>query len=56
LGTLPNDFGGVAASIAAVWVFACGCGFINAVINAFCKSWDKMDTSNNRALRSEGSG
>jgi ABC-type polysaccharide/polyol phosphate export permease/Flp pilus assembly protein TadD len=42
LGTLPNDFGGVAASIAAVWVFACGCGFINAVINAFCKSWDKI--------------
>jgi ABC-type polysaccharide/polyol phosphate export permease/predicted Zn-dependent protease len=42
LGTLPNDFTGVAASIAAVWVFACGCGFINAVINAFCKSWDKI--------------
>jgi capsular polysaccharide transport system permease protein len=26
----------------AVWVFGCGFGFINAVINAFSKSWDKI--------------
>jgi ABC-type polysaccharide/polyol phosphate export permease/predicted Zn-dependent protease len=42
LGTMPDDFAGVCASIAAVWVFGCGCGFINAVINGFCKSWDKI--------------
>jgi ABC-type polysaccharide/polyol phosphate export permease/Flp pilus assembly protein TadD len=50
LGTLPNDFAGVAASLAAVWVFACGCGFINAVFNAFCKSWDKIWTQVTRIL------
>ena len=42
LGTMPNNLAGVAASIAAIWVFGCGCGFINAVITAFCKSWDKI--------------
>ena len=42
LGTLPHDFGSVAASVAVVWLLACGFGFINAVINAFFKSWDKI--------------
>jgi ABC-type polysaccharide/polyol phosphate export permease/tetratricopeptide (TPR) repeat protein len=42
LGTLPHDFGGVAAASAVVWLFGCGCGFLNAVANAFFKSWDKI--------------
>jgi capsular polysaccharide transport system ATP-binding protein len=42
LGTMPDDFAGVCASIAAIWAFGCGCGFINAVINGYCKSWDKI--------------
>ena len=25
-----------------VWLFGCGCGFLNAIINAFAKSWDKI--------------
>ncbi len=41
-GTLPHDFTGVVAATAAVWVLACGFGFINAVITAFFKSWDKI--------------
>jgi ABC-type polysaccharide/polyol phosphate export permease/tetratricopeptide (TPR) repeat protein len=42
LATLPTNFNGVAAATAAIWLLGCGCGFINAVINAFCKSWDKI--------------
>ena len=40
--TLPVNLAGVSASLAAVWVFAAGCGFINAVITGFFKSWDKI--------------
>jgi capsular polysaccharide transport system permease protein len=42
LGALPHDLTGVSASVLVVWVFGCGCGFINAVVNAFSKSWDKI--------------
>ena len=42
LATLPADFSGVAAATAAVWLLGCGFGFVNAVINAFFKSWDKI--------------
>ena len=42
LGALPHDLGGVSASVLAVWLFGCGCGFINAAVNAFSKSWDKI--------------
>ena len=42
LGALPHDFGGVSAAVATVWLFGCGFGFVNAVVNAFFKSWDKI--------------
>jgi capsular polysaccharide transport system permease protein len=42
LGVLPHDLSGVSASVLVVWVFGCGCGFINAVVNGFSKSWDKI--------------
>jgi ABC-type polysaccharide/polyol phosphate export permease/Flp pilus assembly protein TadD len=42
IGHLPNDFAGLACSVAIIWLFACGCGFVNAVLNAVCKSWDKI--------------
>jgi len=42
LGVLPHDFPGLSASVATVWLFGCGVGFINAVLNAFFKSWDKI--------------
>ena len=42
LGTLPSDFGGVAAATFAVWLLGCGFGFVNAVVNMFFKSWDKI--------------
>ncbi|MBV8121279.1 MAG: ABC transporter permease [Alphaproteobacteria bacterium] len=41
-GALPDDLGGLAAATAAVWVLGCGFGFINAVVNVFVKSWDKI--------------
>jgi capsular polysaccharide transport system permease protein len=50
LGTMPDNLAGVAASIAAIWVFGCGCGFINAVITGFCKSWDKIWNQMTRIL------
>jgi ABC-type polysaccharide/polyol phosphate export permease len=42
LGVLPHDLPGVSASVCAVWLFGCGFGFVNAVITAFFKSWDKI--------------
>ena len=42
LGALPYDLSGVSASVLVVWLFGCGCGFVNAVLNAFSKSWDKI--------------
>jgi ABC-type polysaccharide/polyol phosphate export permease/Flp pilus assembly protein TadD len=42
LGGLPQDLGGVAAALLVVWLFGCGCGFLNAVLNALTKSWDKI--------------
>jgi capsular polysaccharide transport system permease protein len=42
LGALPQDFGGIAAALLAVWLLGCGCGFVNAVVNGFTKSWDKI--------------
>jgi ABC-type polysaccharide/polyol phosphate export permease/predicted Zn-dependent protease len=41
-GGLPHDLLGMVLASAAVWLFGFGCGFINAVVNAFCKSWDKI--------------
>jgi capsular polysaccharide transport system permease protein len=42
LGVLPHDLSGVSVAVLAVWLLGCGCGFINAVLNAFSKSWDKI--------------
>jgi capsular polysaccharide transport system permease protein len=42
LGVLPYDLPGVSASVCIVWLFGCGFGFVNAVVNAFFKSWDKI--------------
>jgi ABC-type polysaccharide/polyol phosphate export permease len=50
LGALPQDLAGVSAALVVVWVFACGCGFINAVVNAFAKSWDKIWAQVTRVL------
>ena len=41
-GVLPHDFRALAGSVVAVALFGCGTGFVNAVINAFFKSWDKI--------------
>jgi ABC-type polysaccharide/polyol phosphate export permease/Flp pilus assembly protein TadD len=50
LAAMPADFGGVAAAVLAAWLLGCGCGFVNAVINAFCKSWDKVWAQITRVL------
>jgi ABC-type polysaccharide/polyol phosphate export permease/Flp pilus assembly protein TadD len=42
LGVLPQDVPALSASVVTVWLFGFGVGFINAVLNAFCKSWDKI--------------
>jgi capsular polysaccharide transport system permease protein len=42
VGHLPHDLLGAAGSVGAVWLFACGCGFINAALNGLWKSWDKI--------------
>jgi ABC-type polysaccharide/polyol phosphate export permease len=42
VGALPHNLWGVGEAIVLVWLFSCGLGFINAVANAFCKSWDKL--------------
>lgn len=50
LGALPQDFLGVSAAAVVVWLFGCGCGFVNAVITAFAKSWDKIWAQLTRVL------
>jgi capsular polysaccharide transport system permease protein len=50
LAAMPQDFGGVAAATATVWLLGCGFGFVNAVVNAFCKSWDKIWAQLTRVL------
>lgn len=50
LGALPQDLLGVSAAILVVWLLGCGCGFINAVISAFSKSWDKIWAQLTRVL------
>jgi len=50
LGAGPHDLCGAALSLAVVWLFACGCGFVNAVVSVFCKSWDKVWANLTRIL------
>ncbi|HKM72337.1 MAG TPA: tetratricopeptide repeat protein [Stellaceae bacterium] len=50
LGVLPHDLPALSASVIAVWLLGCGLGFINAVLNAFFKSWDKIWAQLTRAL------
>ena len=42
LGALPQDIAGTSAAIVVVWLLGCGFGYLNAVVNAFMKSWDKI--------------
>jgi ABC-type polysaccharide/polyol phosphate export permease/Flp pilus assembly protein TadD len=42
LGALPHDLLGVSAAMLVIWLLGCGAGFVNAVITAFAKSWDKI--------------
>jgi len=39
---MPRHIGDLAGAILTVWLLACGCGMINAVLNAFVKAWDKI--------------
>jgi ABC-type polysaccharide/polyol phosphate export permease/Flp pilus assembly protein TadD len=50
LGVVPHDLPALSASVIAVWLFGCGMGFINAVLNAFFKSWDKIWAQLTRTL------
>jgi capsular polysaccharide transport system permease protein len=49
-GLLPQDLPALSASVVTVSLFGCGIGFINAVINAFFKSWDRIWAQLTRAL------
>ena len=49
-GVLPHDFRALTGSVVAVSLFGCGVGFVNAVINAFFKSWDKIWAQLTRTL------
>jgi ABC-type polysaccharide/polyol phosphate export permease/Flp pilus assembly protein TadD len=50
LGLLPHDLPALSASVVVVSLFGCGIGLINAVINAFFKSWDKIWAQLTRTL------
>jgi len=50
VGLLPRDLPALSASVVAVSLFGCGIGLINAVINAFFKSWDKIWAQLTRTL------
>ncbi|HEV2301739.1 MAG TPA: tetratricopeptide repeat protein [Stellaceae bacterium] len=38
----PHDLFGIGAALIASWLLGCGCGIVNAVVNRFVKSWDKI--------------
>jgi ABC-type polysaccharide/polyol phosphate export permease/predicted Zn-dependent protease len=42
IGAVPHHFIGVALVLGVVWLFGMGCGILNAVINVFFKSWEKI--------------
>jgi ABC-type polysaccharide/polyol phosphate export permease/predicted TPR repeat methyltransferase len=42
LGAMPHDMLAAGLALVAIWLFGCGCGFLNAVVSAFWKSWDKI--------------
>jgi capsular polysaccharide transport system permease protein len=42
IGAVPHHFLEVATALAIIWLFGMGCGTVNAVINVFFKSWDKI--------------
>ena len=50
LGLLPYDLPALSASVVAVSLFGCGIGLINAAINSFLKSWDKIWAQLTRTL------
>jgi len=50
LGLLPHDLPALSASVVAVSLFGCGIGLINAAINSFLKSWDKIWAQLTRTL------
>lgn len=47
---VPRDLCGVAAALLAIWLFACGAGFLNAILTAFWKGWDKIWAQLTRVL------
>jgi ABC-type polysaccharide/polyol phosphate export permease/Flp pilus assembly protein TadD len=49
-GLLPHDLPALSASVVAISLFGCGIGCINAVINAFFKSWDRIWAQLTRTL------
>jgi capsular polysaccharide transport system permease protein len=42
LYAVPRDLAGVCAALFAVWLFACGVGFLNAVVAVLWPGWDKI--------------
>ncbi|MBV8888121.1 MAG: tetratricopeptide repeat protein [Alphaproteobacteria bacterium] len=50
LDAVPADVGTASVSLLAIAGLGCGCGFINAVLDALFKSWDKVWVQLTRVL------
>jgi capsular polysaccharide transport system permease protein len=50
LSAVPDDLWEPSMALLATAAFGCGCGFINAVVTVFCRSWDKTYSQVTRLL------
>ena len=50
LAAMPDDLWGPAMALLVTAGFGCGCGYINAVLTVFFRSWDKTYSQLTRIL------
>jgi capsular polysaccharide transport system permease protein len=50
IAAIPHDWWRIICALAVTATLGCGCGFINAVLTMFLRSWDKIWVQGMRAL------
>lgn len=50
LASMPDDLWGPSMALLVTAAFGCGCGYINAVVTVFIRSWDKAYAQVTRVL------
>ncbi len=50
LASMPDDLWGPSVALLVTAAFGCGCGYVNAVLTVFFRSWDKAYSQLTRVL------